>query len=340
MKGRCPGLWCALIAGALGVGCATAQAGTDNAARGMQAALAEGAEGAQERLPEALASEAPAFDSAPAKARVQPQLASGVAVAPNATSATERAAADPNAWAHEEGEEVDADERWAAEHLELSSRFAAPFQGERIYPRIALGTSFLLAQGERGGLNQFVGQFDLSLYWIDLHIPYSHLLDGERVPTRIRLDLKVPIPVPIDSASRFALMGGATFSDEYPQLIDSLRFQVAWGYGGEIVSFQVRGGYGYRQPYDESAMKQGFLYGSTLGFNIGPVQPLLEVDGVRFDDLSGQVEFIPGIRFYPLDTPSLRLGIAAIITLTHDRGETTLKRRRYGTMFQVSYDFI
>lgn len=339
MEGRWQCLVSALFVGVLGVGCATAQAGTGSVARQMQGALLEEV---WRTSVEAPASGMPTRATARrGDAIVEPRFTSGVAVAPNATSATEPLAADPNAWALEDGEgEADADERWAAEHLELSSRFAAPFQGERIYPRIALGTSFLLAQGEGGGMEQFVGQFDLSLYWIDLHIPYSHLLDGERVPTRIRLDLKVPIPVPIDSASRFALMGGATFSDEYPQLIDSLRFQVAWGYGGEIVSFQVRGGYGYRQPYDESAMKQGFLYGSTLGFNIGPVQPLLEVDGVRFDDLSGQVEFIPGIRFYPLDSPSLRLGIAAIITLTHERGETTLKRKRYGTMFQVSYDFI
>ena len=271
------------------------------------------------------------------EAAAHPRLTAGagLSVAATATATSEAVAEDPNAWAQE-----DEDEQWAAEHLALSARFAAPFQGERIYPRIALGTSFLIAQGESGGLNQFVGQFDLSLYWVDLHIPYNHMLDGERVPTRIRLDMKVPIPIPLDSASRFALMGGATFSDESPQLIDSLRFQVGWGYGGEVVSFQVRGGYGYRQPFDESAMKQGFLYGATLGFNFGPVQPLLEVDGVRFDDLTGQVEFLPGLRFYPLDTPSLRLGIAGLFTLTHDKGESKLHRRRFGTMFQVSYDFI
>lgn len=266
-----------------------------------------------------------------------------LSVAANARATVE--AADPNAWALEEDasieDKMDDDARFAAEHLLLSSRFSAPFVGERIYPRIALGTSLLFSQdGDGGALDQFEGQLDLSLYWVDLHIPFDHVLTGEKRPTRVRLDIKVPIPVPVDSASRFALMAGATFSEEYPQLIDSLRFQVAWGYGGEYVSFQVRGGYGYRQPFNESAMKQGVLYGSTLGFNIGPVQPMVELDGVRFDDLSGQFEVIPGIRFYPLDTPSLRLGLAALMTFTHDRGDSTIHRRRIGAIFQMSYDFI
>jgi hypothetical protein len=324
------------------MGSAMAQAGAGIVSREMRSSLEEKARRTSIESLEALASGVEGMRVATAvesnDRRAQPRLTAGVAIAPTATSTTQM---DPNAWAFDDSDEaLSADELWAAEQLQLSGRFAAPFQGEHIYPRIGLGSSFFIGQGVDGGLNQFVGQFDLSLYWIDLHVPYSNLIDGERLPTRIRVDMKIPIPVPIDSASRFALMGGATFSDEYPQLIDSVRFQVAWGYGGEVLSFQVRGGYGYRDTFDQSQMKQGFLYGSTLGLNLGPVQPLLEIDGVRFDDLTGQVDFIPGIRFYPLDTPSLRLGIAALFTFTHEPGDSTLKRRRFGTMFQMSYDFL
>lgn len=332
MRGRWLGIWGALWLGALGmlVGPVAASAATNaiNKTKNQNAAMTT------------VATKETNNHSTNAATN-----SGKLSVAANARATTIPGEADPNAWALEDDasmeDNMDDDARFAAEHLLLSSRFAAPFMGERIYPRISVGTSLLFSQdGDGSALDQFEGQLNLSLYWVDLHIPFDHFLTGEERPTRVRLDIKVPIPVPIDSASRFALMAGATFSEEYPQLIDSLRFQVAWGYGGEYVSFQVRGGYGYRQPFAESAMKQGFLYGSTLGFNIGPVQPMVEVDGVRFDDLSGQFDVIPGIRFYPLDTPSLRFGLAALMTFTHDPGDSTVKRRRLGAIFQMSYDFI
>ena len=74
-------------------------------------------------------------------------------MAANARATVE--AADPNAWALEEDasieDKMDDDARFAAEHLLLSSRFSAPFVGERIYPRIALGTSLLFSQDGDGG---------------------------------------------------------------------------------------------------------------------------------------------------------------------------------------------
>ncbi len=120
-------------------------------------------------------------------------------------------------------------------------------------------------------------------------------------------------------------------------LADSSRLQAMWGYGGRLLATQLRVGYGYAQTFASSELRQGLLYGAQLGLNLGKVQPLVEVDGVSFNDRGDQVTILPGLQFLPASLPTMQLGVSGLIGLTFD--DSTLSNR-YGAVIEASYNFL
>jgi hypothetical protein len=153
----------------------------------------------------------------------------------------------------------------------------------------------------------------------------------------VKLDFKVPFAIPGSDSNWLALLWGATLSDTTPRLADSSRVELLYGYGGPLLAAQLRVGYGYGQSFPSSDLRQGLLYGALLGLNLGAVQPLVEVDGVRFVGRDDQLTLLPGVRLLPAKLPTLQLGLSGLVVLTRGDNEPS---RRYGGLFELSYNFL
>ncbi|MGI5860934.1 MAG: hypothetical protein ACOX6T_02635 [Myxococcales bacterium] len=221
---------------------------------------------------------------------------------------------------------------WPIQHLEASRNFPDPFLGGEVYPEVSIGTTTLAAHVDKSKAIEFASTVDLSFYWLKVRFPVISTLDGSRPEPAVDFNLKVPFAIPGSDSNWLGVSWGATLSDSRPILADSSRFELLYAYGGGVLAAQLRVGYGYRELLPGLGLRQGLLYGAQLGLTLGKVQPMVEVDGMRFVGGDDQISILPGVRFLPATLPTLQIGVAGLAVLGGND--------RFGGLVELSYNFL
>jgi hypothetical protein len=226
---------------------------------------------------------------------------------------------------------------WPVLHLQQSADFPDPLLGNEVYPEVAIGSSVVAAHVEERDRFEMQSRLNISLYWLDLSFPVIDTVDGARPEPLLNLSLKIPFAWPGAERHWLAPLWGATIGNGTPQLADSSRFELLYGYGGKLLELQLHAGYGYTQIFTDPQVRQGLLYGGLLGLSLGKVRPQIEVQGIQFVTNDAQVSLVPGVRLLPASLPTLQLQVAGLVVLT---GGNDSPGNRYGAVFEISYNFL
>ncbi len=225
---------------------------------------------------------------------------------------------------------------WPREHLEAGRAFADPFIGPEVYPELSAGIQLRGALADSGRALAYDQQVALNLYLVEIKFPLMAERGGSVGANPVFIDAKIPLE--LNPSHRLAFVWGVALPNGAPAQAKSSRGEVLYAFGGGALSLQLKVGYGYEPLFRGDPLCQAVLLGGFAGLRLGPLQPVLQVEGSRaLSARRTRVALAPGLWVFPLSKDAVQLGVSALVVLNGSEPEPS---RRVGAVASVGYNFL
>jgi hypothetical protein len=234
------------------------------------------------------------------------------------------------------------------ERLKLHRSFVRPFVNPSIFPEFSANLLNFGGWNPRSSSGDATQLAYLSFYLFEIYAPGLTLRSADTVsPNRFRMNLKIPVILPHKQAVALIVSGQIPTTGAWTAN-GAFSTYVGYAIGGEVASAQLRVGFGVDQLIGETVVDTpiatSVLGDITAGIWMGKHARLVaEIDARRLVGRSGAVvRAWPGVRFYPLELPTLSIGVGgfywadSFITPT-DVGK--MRTRQAGASIDLGYLF-
>jgi hypothetical protein len=234
------------------------------------------------------------------------------------------------------------------ERIQQHRLFVRPFVNPSVFPEISASVQSFGGWNPRSSSGE-ASQFGyVSFYAFEIYAPILTIRDSDAIsPNRFRVNIRLPMILANNQAIALFATGQIPVRGKWT---DNGSYSTYAGYaiGGKVFSAQLRLGFGVDQligeVVNESPIATSVLGDITAGVWLGKhAQIVAELDARRLVGRSGAVvRAWPGVKFYPLEQPTLSVGVSGFywadnFITPQDVGK--MRTRQAGASIDLGYLF-